>query len=434
MSGYTTYLALIGLLILLNAAFAGSEMALISLREGQLRQLEREGGARALRLVRLARDPNRFLATIQIGITLAGFLASATAAVSLAEPLVPALDPLGSAAEPVAIAGVTLVLTYLTLVLGELAPKRLAMQKALPWALMVVRPLDVIATVSRPLVALLGTSTDVVVRLFGGRTDLAATELSPEELRDLVMGHRGLNPEQREIIGGALELHDRTLREVLVPRREVFFVRGDVTIDEARRLMAEAGHSRAPVTRGNDLDEVLGVVHWSSLITDADDPVQAVATRALALPDTVRVPAAIREFKSERQQLALVMNEYGTVSGIVTLEDLLEEIVGEIYDETDSDIIGIRPETDGSMVLPGVFPIHDLEDLGVTIEAPGSSYTTIGGYVVQRLGRIPEGPGDEVELGSWRIEVLEVAHHAVTLVRLRPGSTSRSDPADLGPS
>src|SRR5690242_1708431 len=221
MSGYWLDIALVALLVLLNAVFAGSEMALVSLREGQLRQLERETSRRSQRLVRLARDPNRFLATIQIGITLAGFLASATAAVSLAEPLVPHLGFLGSAAEALSVAAVTLVLSFLTLVLGELAPKRLAMQWALPWASTVAGPLDLLSTVARPLVALLGASTNVVVRLLGGRVEAEGEELSAAELRDLVTGNPGLDEDQRQIISGALELHERILRQVLVPRGAV---------------------------------------------------------------------------------------------------------------------------------------------------------------------------------------------------------------------
>jgi len=423
MSGYWLDATLIGLFVLLNAVFAGSEMALISLREGQLRQLEREGGRRAMRLVRLARDPNRFLATIQIGITLAGFLASATAAVSLAEPLTPRLGFLGSAAEPVSIASVTLVLTFFILVLGELAPKRLAMQKALPWALRIARPLDLVSAFSRPAVALLGTSTNLVVRLFGGRVDAAAAELSQEELRDLVISHASLNPEQREIISGALELHERMLREVLVPRGSVFFLRGDQTVGEARAAMAEAGYSRAPVTRGNHLDDIVGVVHWGSLISGDDAPVRTVATPAMVLPDTARIANALRQFKTERQQMAIVIDEHGDVDGIVTLEDLLEEIVGEIYDETDPDVIGIERAADGSLTLPGTFPIHDLADLGVDIEPQETGdYTTVAGIVLMHLGRIPRIPGDVVELEGWSIEVLEVDHHAVRQVRLRPTS------------
>jgi putative hemolysin len=429
-SGYWFDLALIGLLVILNAVFAGSEMALISLREGQLRQLEREGSQRAMRLVRLARDPNRFLATIQIGITLAGFLASATAAVSLAEPLVPTFGFLGSAAEPVTVAGVTLILAFLTLVFGELAPKRLAMQRALPWALLVARPLDVISTLSRPAVALLGASTNLVVRVFGGRSDAVAEELSPDELRDLVTSHASLSPEQREIIGGALELHERMLREVLVPRGSVFCLPSDVTVGQARAAMAEAGHSRAPVTRGRHLDDVVGVVHWRSLISNDDAPVGTVATPAMVLPDTARISNALLQFKVERQQMALVIDEHGAVDGIVTLEDLLEEIVGEIYDETDPDTMGIEPAEDGSLTLPGTFPIHDLVDLGVHLESSGAAdYTTIAGIVLSHLGRIPDVPGDVVEIEGWSIEVLELAHHAVTKVRVRPIQGEPTDPA-----
>ena len=319
MSGFWLDIALVGILVLLNAAFAGSEMALVSLREGQLRQLERQGGSRALRLVRLARDPNRFLATIQIGITLAGFLASATAAVSLAEPLVPYLSALGSAAEPLAVAGVTLVLTFLTLVFGELAPKRLAMQRALPWALTVARPLDVLSTISRPVVALLGSSTNAVVRLFGGRLESETEDISPEELRDLVTSHRDLNAEQREIISGALEIHERMLREVLVPRGSVVTLNAEATLTEARSAMAAAGHSRIPVTRRHHLDDVLGIVHWASVLEGGEARVGTVATPALVLPDTVRVSDALRHFKAERQQMALVIDEHGAVDGIVTL-------------------------------------------------------------------------------------------------------------------
>ncbi|TDC45585.1 HlyC/CorC family transporter [Actinomadura sp. KC345] len=261
MGDYWLNIALVAVLVLLNAVFAGSEIALISLREGQVRRLDRRGGAAARKLVRLARDPNRFLATIQVGITLAGFLASATAAVSLAEPLVSPLDFLGGAADAVAIALVTVVLTFITLVLGELAPKRLAMQFAERWALLVARPLDVLSMVSRPAIWALGASTDVVVRVLGGDPRADKEQLSPEELRDMVSAHRGLNAEQRLIISGALNVQERTLREVLVPRREVFTLSDDQPVGRARTVLADAGHSRCPVIAGGELDDVVGVVH-----------------------------------------------------------------------------------------------------------------------------------------------------------------------------
>lgn len=419
MSGYWLDIGIVTCLVLINAVFAGSEMALVSLREGQLKQLERAGTPRALRLVRLARDPNRFLATIQIGITLAGFLASATAAVSLAEPLVPRLTALGSAAEPVAVAGLTLVLSFLTLVFGELAPKRLAMQMALPWAMAVARPLDVLSAIARPVVALLGVSTNAVVGLFGGRPETETEDISPEELRDLVTSHKDLNEQQREIISGALDLHERMLREVLVPRGSVFSIGVDTTVDEARSAMAEAGHSRVPVTRRQHLDDVVGVLHWGSVINGGTAPVTSVMSPPMVLPDTVRIADALRQFKAERQQLAVVIDEHGSVDGIVTLEDLLEEIVGEIYDETDPDVLSAQHDDDGSLVLPGTFPIHDLPDVGVRLESAGSGdYTTVAGLMLMHLGRVPTAPGDTVALEGWRAEVIEVGHHAITKIRL----------------
>lgn len=426
-SGYWFNIALVVVLVLFNAAFAGSEMALISLREGQLKQLEKEGTVTALRLVRLARDPNRFLATIQIGITLAGFLASATAAVALAEPLVPVLSFLGGAAEVVAVAGITLVLTFFTLVFGELAPKRLAMQMALPWAKVVARPLDLLSTLSRPVVWLLGVSTNLVVRLLGGRAEAASEELSPEELREIVSTHQGLGPEQREIISGAFEIQERTLREVLVPRSRTLFLRHTMPVTEARAALADAGHSRAPVMRGTNRDDVIGVAHWASLLSDQPGrTVGEVVTPALVVPDTAKVSAALRRFKAERQQLAIVIDEHGAVDGIVTLEDLLEEVVGELYDETDSDSLEIETAADGTITLPGSFPIHDLDDVGVHAEnVRHGDYTTVAGLVLHRLGRIPKAPGDVVDIDGWTVEVTGVEHHAITEVRL----TAREEPA-----
>ncbi|MCK2237749.1 MULTISPECIES: hemolysin family protein [unclassified Crossiella] len=427
MDGYWLNLALVAFLILVNALFAGSEIALISLREGQLRQLERRGGRTARVLIRLTRDPNRFLAAIQLAITLSGALASATAAVTLAQPLVPALSFAGEAAGPLAVALVTLVLTFFTLVFGELAPKRLAMQYAHRWAMLVARPLDLIATIARPAIWALSRSTNVVVRLFGGNPEAGSEQLSPEELRDLVAGHRGLNAEQRMIITGALEIHERLLRHVLVPRRNVFVVPADATVQEARRMLADSGHSRAPVVRSGHLDDVAGVVHLRELLDDSTTVLE-VTRAATIFPDTLRVSDALRQFKATHQQFALVVDERGAVDGIVTLEDLLEEIVGEIYDETDRDIMAVRTEPDGALLLPGTFPVHDLIDLGVELsDAPEGDYTTIAGLALIALRRIPDQPGDRVELAEWTLEITAVDRHAITEIRLRPKAKRAED-------
>jgi putative hemolysin len=430
MGGYWFNIALVGVLILVNAVFSGSEIALISLREGQLKNVERRGGRTARTLVRLARDPNRFLATIQVGITLAGFLASATAAVSLAKPVAPMLSFLGGAAEPAAIALITLILTFLTLVFGELAPKRLAMQYAQRWALTVARPLDFLSRVSRPAIWTLGKTTDLVVRLFGGDPHADKEQLSPEELRDLVVGHRGLNAEQRTIITGALEIHERLLREVLVPRRAVFTMRADQPISEARAALAESGHTRAPIVRDGHLDDVIGVVTLRDLLDD-DRGLADVARPPVVFPDSVRVSDALRRFKDEREQFALVANEHGAIDGIITLEDLLEEIVGEIYDETDPDVLAVRTQDDGTMVLPGTFPVHDLPDLGAEMtDRPDGDYATIAGLVLIELGRIPTRPGDRVTLTEWTIEVTAIDRNAITEVRLHHHPRPADQPED----
>ncbi|WP_216207322.1 hemolysin family protein [Amycolatopsis aidingensis] len=412
---------LLGVLVLANAVFSGSEVALISLREGQLRRLERSPDRSARAVVRLARDPNRFLATIQIGITLAGFLASATAAVTLAQPLVPLLAWLGRAAAPAAITLVTLALAFLTLVLGELAPKRLAMQHALRWALLVARPLDRLATLSRPAVWLLSKATDLTVRTFGGDPRAAREQLSTGELRDLVAGHRGLTKEQRTIITGALEINERVLRRVLRPRGMVFTLPADLPVEQARAELARSGHSRAPVVPPSGLDDAAGVVGLRDLFGDHATAAQA-ARPPMLLPDTLRVSEALRRFKEERQRFGLVVGERGTIDGIVTLEDLLEEIVGEIYDETDGDVAAARADDDGTLTVPGTFPVHDLADIGVRLgDLPNGDYTTIAGLVLVVLGHIPQAPGELITVNGWTIEVAALAGHAITEVRLRAG-------------
>jgi len=419
MEGYEAQIGLVLVLVVVNAVFAGSEIALITLREGQLRRLEESGpGGRAV--ARLARDPNRFLATIQIGITLAGFLASATAAVSLAKPLVEPLGFLGSYAAPVSVVLVTVVLTFVTLVLGELAPKRIAMQRAEPWALLVARPLNALAVLSRPAVWLLSVSTDLVVRLGGVDPKANKEEVSEEELREMISSRGDMTPEQRTILSGAFEITDRMLRQVLVPRRDVDTVPASLPAGEAALLLAEHGHSRAPVVTEGDVDDVVGIVHWVDLIR-GEGAAGALAREPLLLPDSLSVSQALRRMTGERQQMAVVIGETGAVGGIVSLEDLLEELVGEIYDETDSDERVPTRLDGGALRVPGTYPVHELEDLGVVLTSPPEgSYVTVAGMVLVVLGHIPEGPGESVDLGGWTARVTEADGRVVSELLLVP--------------
>jgi putative hemolysin len=415
MSDSLPQLALVAMLVVLNAGFSGSEIALISLREGQLRRLEQQHQTGKV-LARLARNPNQFLSTIQVGITLAGFLASATAAVSLAEPLVEPLDFLGGAAEPAAIVMVTLALSFVTLVFGELAPKRVAMQRAERWALRAARPLAAIARLTRPVIWLLGASTDIAVRLAGGDPSRRREDVTEEEVRDLIAAQTTFSSEQRAIISGALEIGRRTLREVLVPRPDVRALEAGQSAAEGVRQLVAVAHSRAPVVRG-DLDHVVGVVHLRDLV-GAEGEVGNHARVATAMPESMGLIDALRTLQTERQELAVVVNEYGGIEGIVTVEDLIEEVVGEIYDETDRDVLAVVRRPHGGFVLPGRFPVHDLVDLGVDL--PAGDYATVAGLLLAYLGRIPKRNGETVQVGRWCLEAVEINGRAITRVEVRP--------------
>ena len=408
-------LGLVVFLVLINAAFAGSEIAIITLREGQVARLQESGAAGRI-VARLAAEPTRLLATIQIGITLAGFLASATAAVSLAHAVSPSLSFLGRGAEPVAILLVTLVLTFVTLVAGELAPKRLAMQRAESWALTAAFPLAAVALVARPAVWLLSKATDLIVRLLGGDPHLQREDITQEELQDLLTSRRWFSPAQQRIIEGAIEGGDRTLREILVPRVDVLAFSASLSAAEARLRFAESGHTRAPVYEGDaGLDGVVGVVHVLDLL-DADGALRQWVRPIATLPESARVVPALRQLQRERQRMAVVASEHGGVEGIVTTEDLVEELVGEIFDEFDPNLTSVVREPTGAMLLDGGYPIHDLTDVGV--ELPVGEYATVGGLVMDQLGRIP-APGDRFALNGWEVEVTRVDGLAVDQVRLR---------------
>lgn len=416
MSEVLPQLILVIVLVILNAAFAGTEMALVSLREGQLQRLEQRSSTGAL-LARLARQPNQFLATIQVGITLAGFLASAAAAVSLSAPLEDELGFLGGAARPASVIIVTLLLAYLTLVFGELAPKRIAMQRAERWAMVMARPLSVLTKLTRPIVWLLSHSTDLAVRLAGADPDRQREAVTEEELRDLVAMQPTFTADQRQIIDGAFEIAERTLNEVLMPRSDVFIVDAAWSRTKALEELANSHHTRAPVAEGRNLDDVVGFVHLRQLLGGGDDKVSTIASELPVFPEAARALKTLRDLQIKRVQMALVINEHGGAEGIVTIEDLIEELVGEIYDETDPDLAGVHHEEDGTIVVPGRFPVHELPDIGVDL--PDGDYATIAGFVLHGLGRIP-AVGDEFISNSWRIEVRGVHRHSITEVALAP--------------
>lgn len=422
MDGQLLQLVAIVVLVGVSGLCSGSEIALVSLRPTQIDRMA--GGDRRDRVVAgLARDPNRFLATLQIGTTLAGFLASAIGAVSLAEPLVGAFAPLGALAQPTAILLVTGVLTYVTLVLGELAPKRIAMHRAEGWSRAVAPTLDRISRLVRPVIWLLSHSVDVVVRAVGLDPRRARAQHGELELRELITAPGIVPDSHRQVLMGAMEVRTRTLREMMVPRVEVVAVAEDLTVDAALQLLLERGFSRAPVYR-TDLDDadrtisVVGLVHAG---VAEGERVADHAVGATILPESLPVLDALRQLQAAHRRLAIVLSEHGGVEGIVTVEDLVEEIVGEIRDEHDTDHLDVRRSADGSIRLPGRFPLTDLEDVEVDFDHTAVEATSLGGLFAESLGRLPRR-GDTIEVQGHRMTAVTVRRRAATEVEVAPAA------------
>jgi putative hemolysin len=268
---------------------------------------------------------------------------------------------------------------------------------------------------------LLGKTTDVIVRVAGVDPSVGREEISTEEIRELVVAQRGFTAQQRDIISGAFEITERVIREILIPRNEVFTLAASMPTEQALRALGDSGHSRAPVIGPGGLDDVVGVVHLRDLLPVEGGPTAGDRARPpMLLPETLPVADAMRQLRIQREQFSLVVDEHGAIDGIVTMEDLIEEVVGEIYDETDRDIQAVRREGDDVLLAPGSFPIHDLPDLGIDIgKVVGPDYTTIAGLVIDRLGHIPTAPGETVTLPGFTVEVDQVGGRAITQVRLR---------------
>ncbi|PVG81614.1 hypothetical protein DDE18_16555 [Nocardioides gansuensis] len=416
-------LGLVLLFVLVGGVFAATELALVSLRESQLTAIERKG-SRGARVASVARDPNRFLAAVQIGVTVAGFLSAAYGGSTLAPDLAPYLEHVGlaePAAEATALVLLTLFIAYLSLVLGELVPKRLALQKSAAVSLAVAPILDRFASLMRPVIWLLSASTNAVVRLLGGDPHATSEQLSEEELRDLVSTHDELDEQERRILRDVFTATDTSLKEVMRPRGDVAFLPRDLPLTVAAERVRGMPYSRYPVT-GEDFDDVVGFLHVRDLlgITDKDDrKVRDACRPVLMLPGSKRVLPSVATMRVEGTHLAIVVDEYGGTDGIVTLEDLVEELVGEIRDEYDAAeaATGEDPMTfDGGTSLEGFTDATGIE----LREGP---YETVAGYVIAQLGRIPE-VGDTVAIDAGRLEVAAMTGTRVTAIAFAPLSSA----------
>ena len=403
-------IGIVALLIALGGLFVAAEIALISLRESQIKQIALKG-KRGAKVAHLASNPNRLLGAVQIGVTFCGFLSAALGAERLGEYVIPWLEDLGlssNAARALSLVGLTLVIAYFSLVFGELVPKRLALSRTEPIALTFAGLIDVTAKLFRPIIWLLSHSTNFVVRIFGIDPNEQRSAMSEEELLDLVAGHAALTDEERDIVEEVFNASERQIHEVMVPRTEVDFFDASLTVGKAINLAIDKAHSRYPVVRGST-DEVIGFIHVRDLLdttlVSTGGKIQELVRSVMFLPGTKGVLPALTEMRNQRQHFAIVLDEYGGTDGIVTLEDLVECLIGDIRDEYDGDEEEFTLETrTGDFEVDGLVSIEDLlDDSG--IEIPEGPYETASGFVMHFLGRIPV-VGDVVKVNGIRIAVL----------------------------
>ena len=416
--------------ILIGGFFASAELALVSLREGQVQRLSTRG-RRGRRLAIVAANPNRFLAAGQVGVTLAGFISAGFGGAEIAPMIAPVLVGWGlseSWAGTVSFIAVTVVIAYLSLVLGELVPKRLALQRVETVALASSGTIDVIAKIFRPFIALLSVSTNAIMRVFGGDPHAAKEQISGEELRDLVAAHEDLSVEERELIDDVFAAGDRELREVMIPRTEVEFLDASMPIFKAVKAVVDQPHSRYPVIR-DSMDDIVGFVHVRDILApdlaERSIRVGELVRPMTAFPGTKGVLSTLTEMRRLRQHLAIVEDEYGGTAGIVTLEDLVEELIGDIKDEYD---LVQRPEAARSFGVTTVDGLLNIEDFAdeTGIDLPEGPYETVAGFIVSRLGEVP-GLGDEVTVGAHRFEVTELDGRRIARVRVTPVPVAVAD-------
>jgi len=433
MNGTVLNVGIVLALILIEALFVASEIALVSLREGQAKSIG-ERGRRGQAVARLLADPNRFLAAVQIGVTSTALLSSAFGAVTLSESAKRSLIEHGLSsglAGAVGIIGVTLVISFVTLVIGELVPKRLALQRPEGAAMLFGPTLDRLATVARPVIWLLSACTNGVVRVLGGDPNAGRESISEDELRGLVAAHESLTVDERRLIDEVFAAGERSVSEVMIPRTEVTFLEAQLTVSRAVKLAGDSPHSRYPVI-GQSSDDVLGFVHIRDLLLnpngseDRSQQVRDLVREVKVLPGSKKVLAALSEMRRESHHLAIVVDEYGGTNGIVSLEDLIEEVIGDIRDEYDEADRASPRLTGGAVEVDGRCNLDEFAEL-TGVHLPDGPYETAAGFIIAQLGRLP-AVGDRAEVGSHSVEVIEVEGRRAARLRVEPRPAAEPAP------
>jgi putative hemolysin len=424
-------------LILANGFFSAAEISIVAVRKSRLAQLLSEGRAVAGVVGALKDEPSRFLATVQVGVTVIGSMASViggASAVRHLEPIMRTALPavLAPWAEFAALSITVVLISYFTLVVGELVPKSLALRHSERLACLSARPINRLSKVAGPLVRVLTASTDAVLWTLGQRARAEEAFISEEEVKHMVREgarHGIFDEAERELIHSVFEFTDTPVRDVMVPRAEVHAVEAATPMRDILKLLVDTGFSRMPVYQA-DLDHVVGIVHIKDILREVEKPqpasLVAIMHAAFFVPDSMQISDLLRELQSRRTHMAIVVNEFGTVIGLVTIEDLLEEIVGEIRDEFDIDEEqAVQELPDGSLLVQGSFPLNDLKALYALPFEEAPDYRTLAGLVLARLKRFPKG-GEAISERGYKMTVVVLDGRRLRKIRIEGPLKRRS--------
>lgn len=420
---------LIFILILANGFFAASEIAIIAMRKSRIDALVEKGVKCAAVIARLKNDPDRFLATVQIGVTVVAAFASAiggAVAIAYLEPQIAALPlPLASRwSQAIALLVVVVPISYLSLVIGELVPKSLALRYSEQIACFLARPIDLLARATAPAVKLLTASSNLVLKLFGGKDVEGASFISVDEVKSLIRegAARGIfNQTEEELIHSVFEFADTPAKAVMIPRTEIHAIEAGTSLADAARSFVESGFSRIPVYEG-ELDKIIGILYnkdvFKALQEKSDFKIRDHLHPAFFVPSTLPISELLKQLQRRHLAMALVVNEFGEVEGLATLEDLVEEIVGEIRDEYDREERGpVERLPDGSMVIKGSALLKDLKtDFDLPFEE-SSDYHTLAGFMLAKLKRIPRG-GEWVEENGYKLTIVDMEGRRILKIKL----------------
>ena len=408
----------LAILILINAFFAATEIAFISINDAKIEKQAKEGNKKAKQIKKMLREPSRFLATIQIGITLAGFLSSAFAADAFADDLAPILQnliPLGLMAwRNISIILITIILSYFSLIFGELVPKRLAMRNSEKIAFGTIGIVRAISIITAPFVKLLTASTNGVSKLFGitGTDEETVTE---EEIRMMVdVGEEkgSIKEEEKELINNVFEFNDKVVSEIMIHRKDIYAIDINSDIDNILKELDEYKYSRIPVYEEN-IDNIVGLLFIKDLLANVKKKDKVKISKIIREPyfvsENKQIDELFRDLQKNKHQLAIVLDEYGGTAGLVTMEDIIEELVGNIFDEYDDEEKEFEKIDDNTFLISGSVSIHDLRKI-LGVEIPEGEYDTLSGYLIELLGRIPsddEKPVIETKRVTYKIEDYE---------------------------